>query len=111
MLYCLMTVFMRTGRCDGQMGGLTELDVLLAAQTFVECQPKLLKHGNWPLLNISHRDNNNICKKKLYYFVWFRGRKIIAQTHTNPVLKTAEKAHLLLKWLFELKLSVDHLPT
>lgn len=37
---------MRTGRCDGQMDELTELNVLLAAQTFVECQPELLKHGN-----------------------------------------------------------------
>lgn len=46
MLSYLMTVFMRTGRCDGQMGGLTELSALLAAQTFIECQPKLLKHGN-----------------------------------------------------------------
>lgn len=50
--------------------------------------------------------------KNLYYFCLnFRDRKIIAQTHTNPILKTAEKAHSLLKWLFELKLSVDHLPT
>lgn len=46
MLCCFMTVFMRTGRCDGQMGGLTELNALLAAQTFVECQPKLLNHSN-----------------------------------------------------------------
>lgn len=37
-----MTAFMRTGRCDGQMGGLTELSALLAAQTFIECQPKPL---------------------------------------------------------------------
>lgn len=46
MLCSLMTAFMRTGRCDGQMGGLTELNALLAAQTFVECQPKLLNHSN-----------------------------------------------------------------
>lgn len=46
MLCCFMTAFMRTGRCDGQMGRLTELNALLAAQTFSECQPKLLNHSN-----------------------------------------------------------------
>lgn len=64
-----MTVFMRTGRCDGQMGGLTELSALLAAQTSVECQPKLLKHNNQPLLNISHRENNYIHNKKCVLFL------------------------------------------
>lgn len=69
MLCCLMTAFMRTGRCDGQMGGLTELSALLAAQTFVECQPKLLKHSNRPLLSISHRENNHVQNKKCVLFL------------------------------------------
>lgn len=69
MLCCLMTTFMRTGRCDGQMGGLTELSALLAAQTFVECQPKLLKHSNRPLLNIFHRENKYIHNKKDVLFL------------------------------------------
>lgn len=56
MVCCLIIAFIGMGRCDGQMGGLTELSALLAAQTFVECQPKLLKHGNRTLLYISHRE-------------------------------------------------------
>lgn len=68
MLWCLMTAFMRTGRCDGQMGGLTELRALLAAQKFAECQPKLLKHSNQPLLNIAHRENNHIHSENVCWF-------------------------------------------
>lgn len=68
MLCCLTTAFMRTGRCDGQMGGLTELSALLAAQKFAECQPKLLKHSNQPLLNISHRENIHSHSKRSTIF-------------------------------------------
>jgi len=96
---------MRTGVCDGQMGGLTELSALLAAQTFVECQPKLLKHSNRPLLNISHRENNYI-----HIFVKMQRQKNDCTNSYKPHFVNSQRS-LLLKWLPEFKISVDHLPT
>lgn len=87
MLCCLMTAFKRTGRCDGQMGGLTELNALLVVQTFVECQPKLLKHRNRPLLNISHRENNYIHSKKyILFLVKMQRQRNDVQTLVNQIL-------------------------